>query len=92
VDNVGHEQRKGDQADHPRPGARAMALDLVGNGAQRGELAHRELRGLVRRHRRSIERLPPRRRRERAAAVDPGTVQRISRPRPFADGAASVVV
>jgi hypothetical protein len=24
--------------------------------------------------------------------VDPGTVQRISRPRPFADGAASVVV
>jgi hypothetical protein len=36
--------------------------------------------------------LPPRRRRERAAAVDPGTVQRISRPRPFAEGAASVVV
>ena len=31
--------------------ARAMALDLVGNDAQRGELAHRELRGLVRRHR-----------------------------------------
>jgi hypothetical protein len=51
VDNAGHEQRKGDQADHPRPGARAMALDLVGNDTQRGELAHRELRGLVRRHR-----------------------------------------
>jgi hypothetical protein len=43
----------------------------------------------ARRRRRSIERLPPRRRRERAAAVDPGTVQRISRPRPFAEGTAS---
>jgi hypothetical protein len=27
-----------------------------------------------------------------AVGVDPGTVQRINRPRPFADGAASVVV